>query len=285
MSKMLTVLAVSFALLGAPSQTMATDRPQVSSGKTQVVARLNSREITISDLRSEMARLGLSPNDPAAEPAALQNIISRALLADAAREANLHRQPEALRQMATAREQALADIYLASASQPPEPTRIEIEDYIDAHPELFSRRRIYTFSVMALPTKVFDAEDLTPLFDTTSDFKDLSAQLDKGRVDYSITPAVQPSDVFPQAIRKQLGEYNVRDNIVIRGEETVQIMKITAVKNAAITNADAPASARRAIMAEKAQKRAAALLEKLKGDSRLSYYRETAAPPAPAREN
>jgi EpsD family peptidyl-prolyl cis-trans isomerase len=280
MRKVHGALAIVALLLAPPPVAAAKDRPLSASGKTQVVAKLNSREITITDLRSEMARLGLSPNDPSAEPAALQSIINRALLADAAREANLHRQPAALRQMATAREQALADLFLASASQPPEPTRAEIEDFIADNPELFSRRRIYTFSVLSLSTDAFDVEERTPLFDESADFAALSAALDEAGVSYSITPAVQPSDAFPLPIRKQLGQYELRDNIVLRGDKTTQIMKITAVKDAAVSGDDAPIAARRVIMAQSAQSRAASLVERLKKDSSLAYYRRSAAPGA-----
>ncbi len=278
MRRLYGAFAVAALAAATPSVGVAKDRPQAASGKTQVVAKLNTREITITDLRSEMARLGLAPGDPAAERAAMESIINRALLADAAREANLHRQPTALRHMATAREQALADLYLASASQPPEPTRTEIEDFVADNPELFSRRRMYTFSVLTLSTDAFDAEDRAPLFDESKDFTDLKSALDEAGVEYSVTPAVQPSDAFPPAIRKQLGEYGPRDNIVIRGDKTTQIMKIASVKGAAVKSADAPIVARRLIMAEGAQRRAANLLERLKKESSLAYYRRSAAP-------
>ena len=280
MSAMRVMLAFCVAAtVFEPLSVVAADRPQVKSGRTQVVAKLNSREITIADLRSEMARLGMSPGDPAAEPAALQSIISRALLADAAREKNFHRQPEALRQMARAKEQALADMYLATASQPPEPTRIEIEDYIADNPEIFGKRRIYTFSVLTMPTAVFDEEDLTVHFDTTEDFAELERILDEQRVEYAVTPAVQPAEAFPKPIRKQLAEYSARDNIVIRGDNQAQIMKIMAIKEAPVGSDNAPAIARNVIMAEKAETRASRLLENLKKEASLAYYRETAAPP------
>ena len=59
---------------------VARDTKRAASGETQIVARLDGREITISDLRSEQARLGLSPNDPNAERIALESIVNRALL-------------------------------------------------------------------------------------------------------------------------------------------------------------------------------------------------------------
>ena len=137
---------------------VARDVKRAASGETQIVARLDGREITISDLRSEQARLGLSPNDPNAERIALESIVNRALLTTAAREIKIHRQPEALRRMAIAREQALADLYIATASQPPEPTLTEIENFVAENPSLFGKRRIYTFMVLTIASEAFDAE-------------------------------------------------------------------------------------------------------------------------------
>lgn len=274
------ILGAAMLMMAAPvaAPAAAASRKTVESGKTQIVAKLNNREITISDLRNEMARLGLSPNAENSERVALENIVNRALLVDAARDAKLNRQPEALRRMAVAQEQALADLYLATASQPPEPTPTEIENFISSNPSLFSKRRIYSFSVLSLPTENFDQEKLSPLFDEAADFTALAKALDDEKIAYSIAPAVQPSNAFPEAIRKQLAQYSERDNIVIQGDATTQIMKITDVKSAPTPDKDASAIARQALLQQSARDRAKSLLESLKGKSTISYYRETAAP-------
>ena len=272
----MAVLVIAFQ--GVFTSSFAADSRKTESGKTQVVAKINKREITISDLRGEMARAGIAPNSPDAERIALENIVSRVLLTDAARDANLHRRPEALRRMATAQEQALADLYLTTASAPPEPTRDEIEDYIVNNPALFGQRRVYDFSVMSLPTSDFDEQRLTPLFDESKDFTALSSALVKARVEAFVTPATQASSAFPKAIRQQLGVYDVRDNIVIKGEARTQIMKIMRVRSVPVSVAEAPAIARAAILNERAQRRADSLLASLKKKSTLSYYRKSAAP-------
>ena len=269
---------LAIALHGFVTPTFAAEGRKAESGKTQIVAKINKREITISDLRGEMARAGIAPNSPDAERIALENIVSRVLLTDAARDANLHRRPEALRRMATAQEQALADLYLTTASAPPEPTRAEIEDYIADNPGLFGQRRVYDFSVLSLPTAAFDEKKLTPLFDESKDFAALSAALVQAGVEAFVTPATQASSAFPKAIRQQLGVYHVRDNIVIKGESQTQIMKIMRVRSAPVSAAEAPAIARAAILNERAQRRADGLLASLKRKSTLSYYRKSAAP-------
>lgn len=264
--------AGSAPALSAPAKTAA-------SGKTQVVARVAGREITLSELRVEMARLGLSPADLAAERTAMASLLNRALLAKAARSQNLHKKADAIQRVAAAEEQALADFYLAVASQPAEPTREEIEDYVRANPSLFGERRAYEFMALTLPSKAFDEKSMTALFDEDSDFSRLSAELDRKTVVYSITPVAQSGAAFPEPVRVQLSRYGVRDNIVLRGEAETQILKIIRVKSDAPPQAEWGPLARRVLMETAARRRAEDLMARLRKESEIAYYRPSAAPP------
>ncbi len=249
-----------------------------ASGKTQVVAKIAGREITLTELRIEMSRLGVSGNDPAGERAALESLINRVLLSKAARDAELHRKPEAMARMYAAQDQALSEYYLALASQPVEPTRNEIDDYIRNNPSLFAARKTYQFSVMTLATANFNEKTLTPLFDKDADFTRLAAVLDKAGAAYSIAPAVQSGATFPAAIREQLAQYGVRDNIVVKGDESTQILKIISQKADPGDPAEWPQLSRRILMEQSAAKRADELLARLRGGADVAYYRPTAAP-------
>lgn len=283
-SRIVLLACVAAIGLAPPAASAASaDKKTAASGKTQVVAKVAGREITLTELRIEMGRLGLPATDPNAERAALDSLLNRTLLAGAAREASLHRKPETMARMYAAQDQALADYYLALASQPAEPTREEIDDYVRANPTLFSQRRRYEFSILSLETKNFREEALAPLFDREIDFSRLAAVLDKAGADYSIVGAVQSGAAFPAPIREQLARYTARDNIVIKGDQTTQIMKIVSVADEPSSPADWPPIARRALLDKAASDRAASLLTRLKKDAAIAYYRPTAAP-VPAKE-
>lgn len=275
------------ALLCAASAVHAApqgEKKTVASGKTQVVASVGGREITLTELRIEMNRIGVSPNDPNGERAALQSLVNRTMLAKAARDSNLHRKPETMARMYAAQDQALADYYLALASQPAEPTREEIDEFIVANPSLFAKRKTYDFSVLTLETKNFDETALTPLFDHEADFSRLAAVLAKAGAAYSISPATQSGAAFPAPVREQLAKYVARDNIVIKGDESTQILKIIAERPDAESAAQWPQLARRMLMEQTAARRAEALLARLKTGSDIAYYRATAAPPPAKKE-
>ena len=99
------------ATAAIPAGVVAADgRKTVASGQTQVVARVGAREITVTELRLEMARLRLSPDDPQSERIAAESLVQRALLAEAARKSGLAKKPEALLRIRAAEDQALADL-------------------------------------------------------------------------------------------------------------------------------------------------------------------------------
>lgn len=254
-----------------------------ASGKTQVVAKVGGREITLTELRLEMGRIGLTPDNPEAERIALESLLNRTLLAKAARAAELHRKPETMARMYAAQDQALADYYLAIASQPVEPTREEIDDFVRDNPSLFAARKAYEFSIMTMKTANFDEKALTPLFDREPDFSRLAAVLKKAGAEYSIAPAMQSGAAFPAPVRTQLERYGVKDNIVIKGEHDTQILKIIAVRNEPSDPASWPAAARAHLLEQSAARRAEELMARLKKDIDVAYYRPSASPSPKAK--
>ncbi len=272
-------VAVTAVIAASISASFAADEKKpVASGKTQVVAKAGGRELTLTDLRLEMSRLGLAPSDPNAERIALESLMSRTLLAKAARESSLHKKPEAIARMYAAQDQALADLYLAIASQPAEPTRNEIEAFIRANPTLFAERKTYDFAILTLDSKNFQEETLTPLFDKEADFARLASLLDKAGARYALSTMTQSGAAFPAPIRLQLAKYGLTDNIVLRGEAETQILKITGVRSDAQTSESWGPLARRFLIEEGSVNRAEALMARLKKEGAVAYYRASATP-------
>lgn len=281
MRKFLSGRVAAMAAIVAVSMTApaaSDEKKPVASGKTQVVASAGGRELTLTELRLEMSRLGLSPADPNAERIALESLMSRTLLAKAAREASLHKKPEAIARMYAAQDQALADLYLSIASQPPEPTREEIARYIRENPTLFAARKTYDFTILTLESKNFKEDALTPLFDKEPDFARLAGLLDRAGAEYRLSTLTQSGAAFPAPIRLQLAKYGVRDNIVLRGEGETQILKIIAVREDPGPEASWGPLARRLLIDESATKRAETLMARLKKEGAVAYYRTSAAP-------
>jgi peptidyl-prolyl cis-trans isomerase C len=124
--------------------------PQFGGAKApvgQVVATVDGQEITLRHLNAELG--AFTTTDPnvhrAADSAALRAIVSRTILANAARAQGLDRTPEFALERQKAIDamlvQALAS-KIAAAVPPPAPE--EAESFVNSHPDAFAQRRIYT---------------------------------------------------------------------------------------------------------------------------------------------
>ena len=253
-------------------------RNLIASGQTQVIAKIGKREFTISELRIELSRLGITEVTPEAERLALQGLINRHLLASQARSKNIHRQPEAIMRVEAAKNQALADYYLRAASHPPEPTLQELDDYIAAHPGLFTDRTEYDFSVVTLKSDLFRVEEMTALFSETADFSALERLMETEEIAFEKSNLTQPSSQFPRDIRTQLRTYGINDNIVLQDGKITQILKIIGIRPAPLPKTQWLAIARRLFLEEAAIKRAQGLMDGLKAGHRISYFRKSLAP-------
>jgi EpsD family peptidyl-prolyl cis-trans isomerase len=127
----------------------------------QVVAVVGDREITLRELQSEMA--GSTAATPAAEKAqqeiALNRIIQRVILANAAKKQGLDKDPSYALLKQRADEMLLAQMLekKLETSVPP-PTKEEVEQFQQTNPNLFAER------------KILDVEQIRLAHDSNPDF-------------------------------------------------------------------------------------------------------------------
>lgn len=120
----------------------------------QVVATVDGDEITVAELRAELA--GMNISDPqarkSAEQRALQMIVNRKILAKAAEEQKLDKTPEFAMQeqraMESLRANALQERIVESV---PAPTRDEARTFMAAHPHMFGERKIFVVDQIRTP--------------------------------------------------------------------------------------------------------------------------------------
>jgi EpsD family peptidyl-prolyl cis-trans isomerase len=112
----------------------------------QVVATVDGKEITVTDLQAEMA--GQTFADPKARKAAqdsvLENMVVRAILAQAAQKDGLDKSPEFAVQKAHMEQGLLAQtLQKKVVDSVPAPSREEADRYVADHPDIFGQRKIY----------------------------------------------------------------------------------------------------------------------------------------------
>ena len=141
--------SVSPLLLGALFLLSGCDFGSSSSPKAptgQVVATVGSREITRRELQAELA--GSTATTPAAQKTAqqlaLRRIIQRVILANAAKEQGLDKDPNFALLSQRANEGILAQLLEGkTAASVPAPSAEEIQQYQQTHPDQFADRKIF----------------------------------------------------------------------------------------------------------------------------------------------
>ena len=111
----------------------------------QVAATINGEEITLQELNTEIQANNVpqGADKQAAQRQALQNIIDRKLLLDAAREKKIDKSPEYQSQKQRADELLLAQTYAKQQlAVIPVPTNADISKFMGEHPNVFGNREI-----------------------------------------------------------------------------------------------------------------------------------------------
>jgi peptidyl-prolyl cis-trans isomerase C len=184
----LVCLTVSACRLPGPSKKGAEP-------KGQVIAVVNGDEVTMTDLRAEIA--GISAPNPEAqkalELASLQQIVGRKILSDAAHAQDLDKTPEFAVQRKRALEMVAALILQRKlAGQVPPPTRDEAQRFVEEHPDMFAQRRFYILDQIRMkrPPDAQKLKQLEPLKTMT----EVEGWMAQQKVDYE--RAVDAFDTF-----------------------------------------------------------------------------------------
>ena len=168
-SRATALVAVSCLALSAckiPGLSALTGGGKAPSG--QVVATVDGKEITRLELQAELA--GVNTPDPkirkAAEQQALQMVVARTILADAARKQQLDKTPDyALQQQRMMDTLLVQTLQTKLANAVPPPSDEEAQRFITDHPDIFAQRKIFVVDTikMARPTDPNLIKGLEPL--------------------------------------------------------------------------------------------------------------------------
>jgi EpsD family peptidyl-prolyl cis-trans isomerase len=254
----------------------------------QVVAKVGDREITLRELRVEVG--DATAPDPAArkalEMSALNNIIGRIILADAARERGLDKTPDFALQ-----KQRLTDGLLAQTLQQkliadtPAPTNDDLQHYMNEYPDSFIQRKVFTLDQVRLPRAI--PPDVIKSLQPLKTLPEIEAVLDKNHIPHERkTATLDAASADPRLIQKivQLP----RDDLFLVPEgQALVVNQIKSVSVVPFTGQPAMDFARKVLTRQQVQDAVGrsfkAIMEKAKPKVQFNKdYAPPKAAPAPA---
>lgn len=162
---------------------LAAGCSSADTGK-DVVARVGGEKVTKAQLDTELKLAGArDPADPKLRQAALEEIIARKVLAQAAREERLDKGPDAIVLKAASIETFEAGLIRRNLLLAvPEPSTAEIDAFVREHPQMFERRTGYLIDQLSVPAQ--RTPELIAALKPTKTLEEVEAMLKERRIDY-----------------------------------------------------------------------------------------------------
>lgn len=202
---------------------------------TQVVARVNDTEITVSQLRAALFAKGVAEPSADVTRQALEGLVNEQLLVNAAIAAELDRDPTVVQTVENARRQILARAYLERMVFPKqEITAAEQNAYFKSQPALFAQRRVYQLAAFTCPSGALDQSALEKLGEAGSvqAVETALAALHVTCESQALTRAAEqlPLEQLPQFAAAEVGD------LIVQPEQNAQstLMLITGVQSSPI---------------------------------------------------
>nr|WP_314544164.1 EpsD family peptidyl-prolyl cis-trans isomerase [uncultured Massilia sp.] len=249
------------------------DKSAAGGPAGQWVARVNDREITVHQVNAELNGAGAGAALPAeaAQRRAVESLVDRRLLVDAALEAKQDREPETMQAIELAREQIIAQSYLRKTmGQPPRPTPGEVGAYFDANPDLFAKRKQYEMRQIAVDTAVFDTV-LKGAVDGARSLEDVEAAFAARDVRFATERAMRTGADMPPAMRAKLDTLVGGKPFVIRTNAKVLVATLSYVGEAPVSLAEATPQIEQRLLATRVRDAAMTEVARLRKQARIEY--------------
>ena len=173
----------------------------------QSLVKVNGVEITVLQLNDELKFAGVrAEQQETANKQLLESLIDRQLILAEAVRNKMDRTPDVMQAVERAKTQIIAQAYLKSVtSKIAKPSKAEINDYYQKHPEFFAQRKEFVLKQLFFANNNF-SDELRLAMDSAQSLDQVVAWMDKHGVKYARGQTTRSSADLPeQVVSKLLG--------------------------------------------------------------------------------
>lgn len=248
----------------------------------QVVAIVNGEEISLPELNAELgqAQVPAGVDKKLVQQQLLQRLVDRRLLAQAAKETGLDRDPAFIVEQRRVNESLLVEKLAKRTNDSiPVPTAAEVDKFMASNPSLFAGRQIYGVDQIAFVTPA-DPTRLAAL-EPAKTQAEVIAVLQKLNIPFQrANRAVDSASVPPEQMQKILS-LPKGEPFVVPGNGQVTVNVITGSKPEPLPAADARAAAVRVLRSQSLSKLGEARLKEARTKAKIEYQTGFAPPAKP----
>jgi EpsD family peptidyl-prolyl cis-trans isomerase len=247
----------------------------------QALVRVNGEEITVLQINDELKRSGVKADQQeAATKQLLEKLIDRQLILAEAMRNKIDRSPGVIQAIERAKAQIISQAYLESiVAKIAKPSKAEIDDYFQKHPEFFTQRKQFDLQQLVFATKDFSNE-LKLAMDSAKSLDEVAAWLDKHNVRYARGQLSRSTTDFPEQMVAKLQDMKKGQLFIVNEGENSMLNSITDVKDRPITAENAAPQIAQYLSNKKAKEAADAEIKNLRSSAKIEYL-NAPAPSAP----
>ena len=248
---------------------------------TQVIAKVNSGEISVHQINYVLSRSGAGSVSqemaPKVRRQVLDRLIDQELAIEQALEKKLDRTPDVITALDAARREILARAHIDQITGAvPKPTSEEAKKYYSEYPQLFSERRIYNIQEIMLPASEGVADELNKLLTTGKSMEDLVSWLKGKNIKFSGGSATRPAEQIPLELLSKIHTLKVGQGLVIAGPQSITVMRIAAAQSAPVSESVALPQIQQFLSNQRKAEAATEEIKQLKAKAKISYMGEFA---------
>lgn len=204
---------------------------------TQVAAKVNSTEITVSQINAALPR---NPNmTPEALEKAKRDVLDKLIDAEVAKAAaidkKLDRTPRVVQSLESSKTEILARAYVEEiAKAQPQITADEAKKYYLEHPELFSERRVFSIEEISMSAKDGLAASVRGQIGKVKNLQEMAAWLKSQGIPFTPNSGVRAAEQLPLDALPQIQAMKDGELRVFEAANAIQIVRVVASKPAPV---------------------------------------------------
>jgi peptidyl-prolyl cis-trans isomerase, EpsD family len=259
---------------------------------TQVAAKVNGSELTVHQVNYALQRIpNLSQEQSkAASLQVVKSLVEQELLVQKALEDKLDRDTTVVQALDAARRQILAEAYMGrKLGTPAEPTDAEISEYFNAHPELFTQRKLYRLQEISVKAPADKREAVRAQLSASKTLNDFAAWLKAENIPAQAAQGVKPAEQLPLEILPKLAQVAKGQAMVVNTPDGLLVIVVADTQMQPVGMEQAKPAIAKLLQQQARQKAAKAEMDALKAAAKIEYVgefvdagKEAAAPAADA---
>lgn len=260
---------------------------------SQVIAKVNDTELTVHQLNYELGLLGQAAAQNADKVAAetLENLVNQQIVMQKAITEKLDRDPQVMQALERARRQVLGQAYMGKVAgrDTNPPSKQEISDYYNQHPELFAKRRIYQIREILLD-KTLPFSEIQAQMNESKSLEKLVSWLESKKVKMQSGVVTKPAEQLPLEILPRLAQMRQGQIIAAETATNFSLSILMDARDQPVNEAQATPAIQRFLITQKREKLAEVEIKRLRSEAKVELLgkfaeKEAEKAPDPAMEN